>query len=461
MMMKILVLNGSPKARTENSFTRVYFDHIRALFPEHQFDMVPIAREADVLAQRGKPFDTLCTLLRECDGIIWQVPVFTALIPSQVKQFVELVFNDSYIRGLFSGKYCTVMTTSIQIFDNWAEYYLQSISEQMGAICTETFSCQIQPMINDDFRVALKGHLNRFLEAIQCGYRIPRRFAPVAHHTRQIGLPSAPANSATENSTGRIGVIADFTDDTGNLKQMVDYFCSVTTAKVDVLNLGECDISGCTSCMNCLNSQRCVQKDGFMEMHDRFVMSADAVVYAGVVREDYFSYRIKHFMDREFYLQHRTIYRGKPMGLIVSGPFYQLPLFQESVSSIWNGRGGKLNAPVCDDGCSEKELAGQLQWLATTMAHKMTQAVPEPLGYYAATSSRTFRDFSWLTRFPFVAEYKSFKQEGRYASFPHKLKKIRYRMFKLQMMMLFRGFHKALKKYNEVRMKGMRRQLPS
>ena len=459
--MKILVLNGSPKNRTEYSFSSVYIDHIRAIYPAHEFETVFIARDVDELLSRREKFDAFSTALRECDGFIWQVPVFTALIPSQVKQFIEFVFADAAIRGLFAGKYCTAITTSIQIFDNWAEYYLQSVSEQMGAICTETISGQIQPVIGDDFRIALKGHLNRFFEAIECGYRIPRRFTPVKNDVAPISLPAVSQQRRSGHPGGRIGVIADTSDDRGNLKQMLDYFCAVSPLQVDVLDLSSLHIRGCASCMNCLKTQKCVLKDGFQEAHERYVMSADAVVYAGVVREDYFSARIKHFMDREFYLQHRQIYTSKPMGLIISGPFYRLPLFQESIASIWSARGGKLNAPVCDDHCSSQEIAAQLDWLAQTIVQKVSQAVPEPLGYYAAAANRTFRDFSWLTRFPFVAEYKSFKQDGRYASFPYKLKRIRYRIFKLQMLMFFRGFHKALKKYNEVRMKGMRRQLPS
>ncbi|MBN2718720.1 MAG: NAD(P)H-dependent oxidoreductase [Deltaproteobacteria bacterium] len=458
--MKILILNGSPKKKLAHSFSQVYIDHIISLYPQHTFETVFVARDIDDLAQKASAYDEFKAQLTQCDGVLWQMPVYSAQIPGQVKQFIEIIFNDNEVRERFAHKYCTIITTSVLIYDNLAEHYLRSVCEQMGARCTEAFPGVIQPPINDAYRAALKGHMDRFFDTVEKKALPPLRFTANCDFTAQpLALPSVPVKKT--NSPKRIGLITDFSGDNENLRQMVNYFAAVSDAKVDVLDLSQTNIKGCGGCLHCGESFKCAVNDNFREHHDRYVLSADAVVYACVIRDDYISYRIKNFIDREFYQNHMPFYQAKPLGLILSGPSQRVPFLQESLDAIWSLRGAKLNAPVYDDSRTGIEVAHNLQWLASTLEQKMMVAQPEPLGFYGAAALRLFRDFSWLVRFPFVAEYKHMKAAGRYGSFPHKLHSTRYRIFKLKLLMTLKGFSKALQKYNDSRMKGMRKLLPS
>lgn len=71
----------------------------------------------------NKPyFNSIIETIAVSDAVIWTFPVYYLMIPSQLKRFIELVYERECTYA-FRDKYSTAISTSANFFDHTAHNY--------------------------------------------------------------------------------------------------------------------------------------------------------------------------------------------------------------------------------------------------------------------------------------------------------------------------------------------------
>jgi NAD(P)H-dependent FMN reductase len=135
--MKIIVLNGSPKG--DLSVTMQYVKFIQKKYPQHEMEILNISSQIKKLEDDEKAFNAVIDDIRSSEGVIWGVPLYVCLVPSQYKRFIELI-SERNAGGAFTGKYAAVITTSIHFYDHTAHNYMRGICEDLGMRFAGSFS---------------------------------------------------------------------------------------------------------------------------------------------------------------------------------------------------------------------------------------------------------------------------------------------------------------------------------
>ncbi len=68
-MMKILVLNGSPKG--EYSITLQYVGYIQKHFPQHEYRIIHISQRIKKIETDHRAFQEIIEEVRLADGVLW------------------------------------------------------------------------------------------------------------------------------------------------------------------------------------------------------------------------------------------------------------------------------------------------------------------------------------------------------------------------------------------------------
>ena len=100
--MKIVVLNGSPKG--DISVTMQYINYIQKKFPIHEIKIQNISLDIKRIENDITKFQAIIDEVQSSDGIIWATPVYYFLVPSQLKRFIELIY-ERHQEHMFHGKY--------------------------------------------------------------------------------------------------------------------------------------------------------------------------------------------------------------------------------------------------------------------------------------------------------------------------------------------------------------------
>jgi multimeric flavodoxin WrbA len=455
--MRLVVFNGSPRQNPDMSCSKTYIDYVASKYPEHTFVELFIARDIREIQKKTEAYLEVLDAVRECDGILFQMPVYSALVPSQVKAFIELLFEDSRAAEAFDGKYAAMITTSIQLFDNFACNYIQAVCEDLNVSFTGAFSATFYPIVDDEYRKSFSEFIERLFFAIEHQCRPPRLYSKVVDT-----IPTFKALSMESRETAsarRVAVVTDLAGETEGLQGMIRVLSQALDAEVTVVDLAETDYGGCRCCIQCGATFTCCLNDGFQEMHEKKVRSADAIVIAGKIKDRYLTARIKNFFDREFYLNHVPFLKGTPVGLLVSGPLKQNPPIRESLLAILELRGAHVAGVVSDDAKSAEEIQGGLLWLAQTLNRQMEIAAAAPAGFYGKAAGMFFRDFVYIAKYPFMADYRVYREQDLFRSFPQKRYKVRFLTGVLRLMTRLRGFSKTLRSYKLSRAKKFRAHL--
>lgn len=93
---------------------------------------------------------------------------------------------------------------------------------------------------------------------------------------------------------------------------------AATGVKTEFIKLSEYNIQPCTACLECRNTNSCVQKDdGNLLMNKAY--KADALIIAGFTPYSSIDSRTKIFLERLYPLHHRhALMSGKPGAAIVT-----------------------------------------------------------------------------------------------------------------------------------------------
>ena len=182
--MKFVVLNGSPKGN-ELSATMQFIYYLQKVVPGHDYEIFSISKDIKKIENDNAYFNQILKSIRECDAVLWSMPVFILLVPSQQKRFIELVFENKKQKA-FAGKYSTAFFTSAMVFDHTAHNYIEGIINDLEMIFVDTFSAEMSDLLNPNIQIQLDFFAKDFFLSIQ-----EKRLYEGAV-SREVAIPYAP-----------------------------------------------------------------------------------------------------------------------------------------------------------------------------------------------------------------------------------------------------------------------------
>ena len=355
--MRILVINGSPKGPM--SVTLQYVAFIQKKRPDIVWEIVHAGKDIRRMERDGGAFDRVLRAVKAADGILWSSGVYMELVPYQLKRFIELIFERGAAKA-FAGKYAASLTTSARWLDNLAHNYLQAVSDDLGMRYCGFHSAEAEDLEQEGERARLLLFADGFIDAAARRRPYVRRYPAVVRRPFTYE-PGKPLNRIGAKGK-RILVLTDCRAGETNLRRMIDRFKDSFADPVEEINLRDIRIAGgCTACFRCAYDNRCMYEgaDEYNAVLTRRILPADVLIWAGSVADRYLSSRWKLFLDRNFVYGHIPIYRGKQLGVIVSGPLSQVPTLREPLEQGQDWHRSNLVDFVSDE-CGDSETLDAL-----------------------------------------------------------------------------------------------------
>jgi multimeric flavodoxin WrbA len=441
--MKIAILNGSPKGMT--SVTMQYVLFLKKKLPQHEFTILNVCQEIKKLEDDEQAFRAVLDCVAASDGVLWAFPLYYMLVHAHYKRFIELLFARGD-RQAFKDKYAAALTTSIHFFDHTAHDYLNGICDDLGMRFVDSYSAAMDDLLKEQERDRLLLFAEGFLQAIQDGAAVPRRFRPVEHDgfAYQPGEPSRKVATLAKNMI----IVTDAEDTAGNLARMAARLQSCWEGKVSVINLRQIEIrGGCLGCCQCGLDNVCVYKDAD-DVHEVYgkLMAADILVLAGSVQDRYLSSRWKMFFDRGFFMNHVPIFAGKQMGYLVAGPLSQLATLRQVLEAYVECQQANLVGIVTDECAMSRELDRLVDSFAGRLATCAAAGYVRPPSFISVAGGKLFRDEIWARlRFVFRRDHRYYKTHGLY-DFPRRSLKTRVAEGLFTLLLLIPGIRRAFRK---------------
>ena len=418
--MKIIVLNGSPKGKL--SVTLQYINFIAKKFSNNNYKVYHVSEQINKIAKDDKAFSKIMDDVKSSDAVIWSFPVYAFLIPSQLKRFIELIFEKK-AKKYFNNKYTISLSTSLRFFDYTAHNYMQSICDDLDMRYWGSYSADMQDLMDANQRIKLLMFIEEYFIAFQKNLPTVKTYLPLVH-SNFIYKPGA-VKSKVDSRGKKILILTDLQNEKTNLGRMIKRFSESFEGGTEIINLNNIEIKGgCLGCVQCGFDNKCVYlgKDDFIEFNENKLRKADAVVFAPTIKDRYYSWKWKQIYDRGFYNGHTPGLRGKQVLYIISGPIRQIPnLRQIIVASSELGMTNLVN--IVTDECEDSKIIDSLlQTSAERMMWFDECKYVMPYSFLYVGGHKIFRDLVWASRSIFQADYKYYKKNKMF-DFPQKDKR--------------------------------------
>lgn len=441
--MKICVMNGSPK-HEEYSVSMHYIKYLAKRFPQVEFEIINIGSRIKVIEKDEQLFNDICQKIKSADALIWGFPLYFLLVASQFKRWIELI-HEKQCESIFQGKAVATIATSIHFCDNFALNYIRSVSEDLEMNYFDSYSAEMNDLNKENERERFTKFGSNFIDFIQSGKSNPRVSLPLVHSSAKMHLERASASLL--KTSKKILILTDEGERDHNLKEMTAYLESVLGHQVQKIHLDDFQMKGgCLGCIKCGYDFTCIydQQDPYRKVFEEKVQTADIIIFAGSIHDRYLSSKWKMFFDRSFFHNHSSLISGKHAGMIISGPLRQMSSLQDLFSTYFEVNGVQLAGIVSDDQDQSEMIKIQIQNLAEKLIKCSEQSYHAPMTFYGIGGKKIFRDdiYSKL-RFPFIADFKHYRQSGNF-DFPQKDKKIIFLNSILKFLTIFPKIRKAL-----------------
>lgn len=424
--MKFVVISASPKG--DKSGTLQYLRYIESRNPGHEFSIHHIGKEYRTLEKKPEQLRLSADEVKAAHGVIWVFPVYYLLVPYPLKRFIELIFEEGLAEA-FAGKYATTLTTSAHFFDHTAHAYIHQISQDLGMHYVEGFSAAMQDLLKAKKRKQILYFADRFFKAAENGVLTEKRFADVV----DFPLPYRPGKVKPSDKFGgkKVVVLTDAKDSDENLNAMIKVFRQSSPSEVELINLWDMKIKGqCLSCYRCCYDGVCVYKDDMRSLYEDKLMKADAVVFAGAIKDRFLSSRWKLFFDRSFFMGHRHPLMGKQFAAIISGPLRQIPNLRDMLSGLFESSRGNNSGFVTDEYPTGEQVTARIVALAEEIDANIEHDAKKPETFFGTGGRLLFRDFTYVARPLFMKDYAYYARQG-YLKYPTSLIGMRAKNFVL------------------------------
>ena len=410
--MRILILNGSPAGK--DSITLFTAQYIESRFPAHSFETLHVGQRIRAIE---KDFAPCREALERADLILFCYPVYTFLAPAQLHRFIELMKASGVD---FTGKWATQLTTSKHFYDVTAHRFIQDNCEDMGLCYVRGLSADMDDLLSEKGRAQALDFFRFTLQSMERGWQEPalRR----ASQSAPLRLADAAADAYEVPSPKRVVIVSDLPEDSADpaharLRAMRDRLAArLGNAEVAVMDVSAFPFAGgCLGCFHCAADGQCVYRDGFDRWLRENIQTADAIIYAYVIRDHSMGSRFKLFDDRQFCNGHRTVTMGKPVGYLVDGHLDDEPnlrMLMESRAQV----GGNFLAGVATD---QADPNAEVDRLAGTLLWSLEHDYQPPQNFFGVGGLKIFRDLIYQMRGMMRADHKFYKAHGFY-DFPQK-----------------------------------------
>ena len=414
--MRIVVLGGSPKG--EISVTMQYVKYLQMKFPEHVFEVFQVAQQIGGIEKDNKRFEEIISAIERAEGIIWAFPLYVFLVCAQYKRFIELIWERSALRA-FDGKYAAALSTSIHFFDHTAHSYIRSICDDLNMKFSSSFSASMRELMAKEGRERLELFAREYFRTIAEGHGTIRLYQPIRQESFEFRpvIPESPSVSTDR----RIAVITD--SEEGNAGRMIRRFTASLDSHVDVVNLSKVDIrGGCLGCLKCGEKNICAYtgKDGYIDMYNKRLKTADILVFAGRIRDRYLSSGWKMFFDRSFFNTHQRSLQSKQFAFLISGPLSQVANLQEILSAYTEWQGSNLVDIVTDEENNSAGIDRAIEAMAARSVRLAEEHYIQPATFLGIAGMKVFRDDIWGgLKIIFKADHRAYRKSGVY-DYPQK-----------------------------------------
>ncbi|MGM0419294.1 MAG: NAD(P)H-dependent oxidoreductase [Thermodesulfobacteriota bacterium] len=409
--MKIAVLSGSPKGKNSVSLQSVKY--LEKKFSTHEFNYFQISQSIKKLESDPDEFENLINEIKEVDMVIWVSPVYTLLVPAQLKRFIELIFERKK-EAFFKDKFCGVLTTSISFFDNCAHNYLRGISEDLEMKFCGSFSADSYDLLDDTQRETLIKFGKILFENAENNMPLQKIYSqPDSSKTE---FKPEPVKEQTDFKNKKILLIKDRSYKGENLEKMTETFLSSVSSDVEQINLSELDIKGgCTGCVQCGFDHHCMYEgvDEFIDFFDNKVRNSDIIIMAGEIKDRWLSSKWKQFFDRSFFHNHIPMMMNKQIGFIISGRLSLHSNLQNILESFIQWQRANLCDIVSDE--FPEYTADNIINLAKRLKTASENEYVAPIGFPGKGGHKIFRDDIYARhRFVFQKDHKWYEENGFY-----------------------------------------------
>ncbi len=408
--MKITVLNGSPKG--DLSVTMQYVKYIEKNYNSHQFSYINISQKINKLEDDAEFFNSVIKEIEGSELVIWGVPLYVCLVPSQYKRFIELIWERGAAAS-FAGKYAAVITTSIHFFDNTAHNYMRGICEDLDMNFAGAFSPDMYDIMKSGERETLLKYADSVFETAEKRLKTSKVFRKPDY-----SMPEYISKTAVVPvSTGgrKVLILSDRAYKDDNIDRMIRRMKEAFVGNTAYINISDVDIKGgCLGCCECGLDYKCVYtgKDGFIDFYNNEIRKADIIIFAGEIRDRYFSAKWKQVFDRAFFNTHTPTLKGKQIGYLVSGPLCDISNLREIMQAYTEWHGANLVDIVTDENRSE-ETDALIDNMASRLVKSAGSGYVQPATFLGVGGTRIFRDDIWgRLKFVFQADFKYYNENG-------------------------------------------------
>lgn len=429
--MKVTIIHGSPKGNNYST-TKQYTDYIRKHITEPTYTEIYVGKDIKKVERDTFYFNTIIETIADSDVVIWAFPVYYFMVPSQLKRFIELVYERSCIYA-FRGKYSTTISTSANFFDHTAHNYINAICNDLDMNYIEGFPAEMSDLFKDEKRKDIIGFAQYFLYLAKARLHVSKVFTPLPG-TNFIFVPETQVDTKITVDK-KIVLLTDATSEDLNLNNMIKTFTSCFNNTVDVINLHSININGgCLGCAKCFKEGKCIYKDGYEELFYEKINTADVLIFAGTMKDRYLSSTWKVYFDRNFFNGHRPVLNKKYLGFIISGPLKQnsnLRQILEGISQIWMT---SLLDIITDEFNSSRDITKEIEAFAQKISKRLENPWERSASFLGIGGHKVFRDFVYVLKGFMEADHRYYKLHGLY-DFPQKKIKERLRNFILFVLM--------------------------
>lgn len=314
--MKIIILNGSPKF--DNSVTIQSIKYLEQNYKKHKFEYINVVKKVKEYEKDEQKLKDLCFKIKEADAIVWAFPVYHALVHSNYKRFIELIFENK-LQEYFLDKYTCAFSTSIHYADVQAHNYIRAICEDLGMKYVDYLSHEMNDLMKEKSRKELKIFFETFLTYINENLATSKLFNLKSKSTYK--YKSSKTYKIFENNKKTI-IITDTKNEDSNIKEMIHKYKSYIKNSVEVINLNDINIQGpCVGCCKCAAENKCIYdgNDDYRKNLDYVIKKADIIIFASTIKDRYLSSLFKLYYDRSFCYNHVPILKNKQVGYMISG----------------------------------------------------------------------------------------------------------------------------------------------
>ena len=406
--MRFVILNGSPKE--SNSFTYQYFKYMKTNFPIYEYIVHHIGRKIKKIEKDQGYFDSILKDIETADGIIWLFPVYIQLVPSQLKQFIELIFKHQK-QYYFKGKNVTSISTSGKFYDHLAHYYIHAISEDFGMHYLRGFSAEMMELLKKDERKRFRQFAMQFFNLCESKTKTAKYYSPLT-----FDYPNyTPSNikPIIKNKDYKVVILTDAQETDISLNNMIDTFVKLMPCEVSVVNVHNADIKGgCLGCLKCIAENICFYPDEHMKIFTQQVITADALVYAFKTKDRYFTARMKAFLDRAFFNGHRPVFKGQQQAYLVSGPLRQMPFLRETIETMSEVGRANFIGIVTDEYEDSTTITALIQNIVDRIHWGIEhERYVGPKTFLGVGGHKVFRDLIYTYQLVFPQDYSYYKKE--------------------------------------------------